>query len=128
MSASRTTGEASVSWSGWTVTCTLTFIPRSLRDGLPARGKAPEDLIAGAAVETLQAQQRGQLEGIPIEAHRRTFAAATAALIAEFGSYLDHGEADPSGAWLGVGRSRSAEPGREHRTEAAFGGCGIVSS
>jgi helix-turn-helix protein len=36
------------------------------------------------------------VEGMPIEAHRRAFAAAMAALIAEFGSYLDHGDADPS--------------------------------
>jgi Helix-turn-helix domain len=35
-------------------------------------------------------------EGMPAEAHRRAFAAAMAALIAEFGSYLDHGKADPS--------------------------------
>ena len=35
-------------------------------------------------------------ENMPIEAHRRAFAAAMAALIAEFGSYLDHGHADPS--------------------------------
>lgn len=33
-------------------------------------------------------------EGMTIEAHRRAFAAAMAALIAEFGSYLDHGNAD----------------------------------
>jgi len=32
---------------------------------------------------------------MPNEAHRRAFAAAMAALIAEFGSYLDHGDADP---------------------------------
>jgi hypothetical protein len=36
------------------------------------------------------------VEGMPVEAHRRGFAAAMAALIAEFGSYLDHGDADPS--------------------------------
>jgi DNA-binding transcriptional ArsR family regulator len=36
------------------------------------------------------------IEGMPIEAHRRGFAAAMAALITEFGSYLDHGNADPS--------------------------------
>jgi hypothetical protein len=36
------------------------------------------------------------VERMPIEAHRRAFAAAMAALIAEFGSYLDHGNADPS--------------------------------
>jgi hypothetical protein len=36
------------------------------------------------------------VEGMPIEAHRRAFAAAMAALIAEFGSYLDHGDADHS--------------------------------
>jgi len=35
-------------------------------------------------------------ENMPIEAHSRAFAAAMAALIAEFGSYLDHGGADPS--------------------------------
>jgi len=35
-------------------------------------------------------------ESMPTEAHRHAFAAATAALIAEFGSYLDHGNADPS--------------------------------
>jgi DNA-binding transcriptional ArsR family regulator len=36
------------------------------------------------------------VEGMPVEAHRRAFAAAMAALIAEFGSYLDHRDADPS--------------------------------
>jgi hypothetical protein len=36
------------------------------------------------------------VEDMPIEAHRRAFAAAMAALIAEFGSYLDHSGADPS--------------------------------
>jgi hypothetical protein len=36
------------------------------------------------------------VEGMPIEAHRRAFAAAMAALIAEFGSYLDRGNAAPS--------------------------------
>lgn len=36
------------------------------------------------------------IESMPIEAHRRAFAAAMAALIADFGSYLDHGDADPS--------------------------------
>jgi DNA-binding transcriptional ArsR family regulator len=35
------------------------------------------------------------IEGMSIEAHRRAFAAAMAALITEFGSYLDHGNADP---------------------------------
>ncbi len=35
-------------------------------------------------------------EGMQAEAHRRAFAAAMAALIAEFGSYLDQGNADPS--------------------------------
>ena len=36
------------------------------------------------------------VEAMPIEAHRRAFAAAMAALLAEFGSYLDRGDADPS--------------------------------
>lgn len=34
-------------------------------------------------------------ESMSIDAHRRAFTAAMAALIAEFGSYLDHGDADP---------------------------------
>ena len=36
------------------------------------------------------------IEGMPIEAHRSAFAAAMAALMADFGAYLDHGDADPS--------------------------------
>ena len=40
-------------------------------------------------------------ESMPIEAHRAAFAAAMAALIAEFGSYLDQDGADPSGDLVG---------------------------
>ena len=57
---SRTTGDASVSSSGCTMTCTLNFIPGSPQRRPPAHGKATENLIAGLAVETLQAQQRHQ--------------------------------------------------------------------
>lgn len=41
------------------------------------------------------------VEGMSIEAHRRAFAAAMAALIAEFGFYLDHSGADPSSDLVG---------------------------
>ena len=58
----------------------------------------------------------------------RAFVAATVALIAEFGSYLDHGDADPNGAWPGPADPGLAGPGREHRTETASVGCGVVSS
>jgi uncharacterized membrane protein YkgB len=42
MTVSRTTGEDSVSWSRWTITCTLTFIPGS------AQGRSRISVIGSA--------------------------------------------------------------------------------
>ncbi|MGY4772303.1 hypothetical protein ACXC9Q_35810 [Kribbella sp. CWNU-51] len=48
-----------------------------------------------------------QLEQLTVDDHRRGFAAAMAALVAEFGAYLDHENADPLADLRGYRRTGS---------------------
>jgi hypothetical protein len=68
---------------------------------------AGEERVRGTVERSYRLnRQRATLDedavgGMTVEAHRRAFTAAMAALIAEFGSYLDHGDADPRRALVG---------------------------